>query len=526
MIVRLPSALALSWLALLGACSSSDNLSPRSTPNAANATAFLHAEPKRIVDQLGREVILRGYNHIGLRSDRNRPPYRNSDGVVTPADQLFDLQDIDDADFDFIASTGVNALRLVVTWEFAQPDPPPAPYNEAYFQLIDAFIAKARARGLYVIFDFGQFGWGRSIGGNAGAPDWTVSDTCRQLPAPQPNAPPQASGAVGCAYFTFWNNAAVGGVALQDAYLDLWRFVARRYREEPTVAMYDLYNEPFGGPLPPGVFELEFLYPFYQRLSAAIREIDPRHSIAFQPEIFHSLGVPTPFAMPLGIDNAIYIPHEYTIAYFAQRVNPSYSPLQDSITRTYLSVASNEAATFKTPWMLGETGWTRSTSADGVGGPAPSTDAEAPRQFARDFTAAADEQKLGWLWFAYSSVDEAYGIHVKDVPDLPLIEALSRPFPRAISGRVQSFHFDPASGAYTQNTDSIFGQDSEIALPMRWQYPQGACVYDGDHLIGQIAADGRSTSSLMTFDGKRQVLVLKALPAQLKILRGGATCPG
>ncbi len=526
-LTRLPCIL-LCLLALVQAgCSRGSG--QRSTPDrdasqGAVPMHFLAVEDMRILDEQGREVILRGINHIALRSDRNHPPYRGDDGRLTADSELFELQDLEEADFDFIASMGLNALRLVVTWEFAQPDPPPAPYNEAYFRRIDDFIASAKARGLYVIFDFGQFGWGRSLGGNAGAPDWTVSDTCRQLPGPAPNAPPQASGSVGCAYYNFWINSDTAGMPLQDAYIDLWRFVAQRYRDEPAVAMYDLYNEPFGGPLPPGIFEFQYLFPFYQRLAAAIREVDPRHAVAFQPQLFHSIGVPTPFAVPLNIPNAIYIPHEYTAAYFAQRVNPAYTPLQDAITALYLNVAQAEAGIFGTPWMIGETGWTRSTSADGVGGPLPATDEEAPRRFAREFTARADALRLGWMWFAYSSIDEAYGINYEDMPDLPLVAALSRPFPRAVAGRVQSFGFDPDDAAYRQETRAIFGRPSEIALPLHWHYPRGACVYGAGRLMASLDADGSVAVQGVRFDARRQVLVLDRLPEQLQILRREADC--
>lgn len=501
----------------------------RSSPHDAVSTQdedtpFLSADPAGIVDEQGRTVMLRGFNVIALRSDRNRQPYKDEQGKSTPVEQLFDLKDVENADFDFISSMGVNTLRLVVTWEFAQPEPPPAPYNEKYFTLIDRFIAKAKAHGIYVVFDFGQFGWGRSIGGNAGAPDWTVGETCRQLPNAPTNLPPQASGSVGCAYFNFWINKVEAGVALQDAYIDLWRYVARRYRDESAVAIYDLYNEPFGGPLPPGVFELGYLYPFYQKLSTAIRQIDTRHPVALQPEIFHSLGVPTPFATPLGIPNSLYMPHEYTVAYFSQRVDPVYTPLQDPITRAYLGVAASEAEIFQTPWVIGETGWTRSTSADGVGGPLPSTDADAPRQFGRDFTTVADAQKINWLWFAYSSVDEAYGINYNDKPDLPLIEILARPFPRAIAGQVDSFSFDPDTGEYLQASSNTFDKPSEIALPITWQYPQGVCVYSGTRLLGEIPASGKSTSSAMRFDARRQVLRLQAMPSQLRITSRTAGC--
>lgn len=486
----------------------------------ANQTPWLRAADNRLVDEHDRAVILRGFNHIGLRSDRNHPPYRNEGGELTPTAELFVFEDLQDEDFAAIASMGVNALRLVVTWEFAQPDPPPAAYNETYFQLIDDFIAKSKAHGLYVIFDFGQFGWGREAGGNAGAPGWTISDVCASLPGPSGNAPPQASAGVGCNYFNFWQNDENNGAGLQDHYINLWRYVAQRYRDESAIAMFDLYNEPFGGSIPPGAFELNFLFPFYERLSAEIREIDTRHAIAFQPEIFHSLGIPTPIAMPLDIDNAIYIPHEYTLSYFVQRGNPAYTPAQDLITQQYLTIADTEAQLFGTPWLIGETGWTRSTQADGVGGPIDTIDEQAPRDFARDFTRVADERQLGWQWFAYSSIDEAYGINFGGEFDEPLIRELARPFPRAVGGELASFSFNPETGIYRQTWAQNPGGTHEIALPIVWNFPDGVCVYlDGD-AAGQLTMQSNSLTDNLAFDRNLQTLIYHGTASVLEIHPG------
>ena len=190
---------------------------PGRAPAAAPEFLFLHVDNGRLLDERDREVLLRGVNHIGLRSDRLHPLDPHAPHV-----DLFELDDLQDEDFATIASLGFNSLRLVVTWEFAQPDPPPAPFNEGYFARIDDAIAKANRHGMSVIFDFGQFGWSRSIGGNAGAPAWTVSPTCASMPRASGGAPPQASGPVGCMFYNFWMNSN----GLQDRYIDLWRFVA------------------------------------------------------------------------------------------------------------------------------------------------------------------------------------------------------------------------------------------------------------------------------------------------------------
>lgn len=59
---------------------------------------------------------------------------------------------------------------------------------------------------------------------------------------------------------------------------ELWREIARRYADEPTVMGYELLNEPI--PNWPGYTELHpKLDRAYRRMAAAIREVDKRHLI-------------------------------------------------------------------------------------------------------------------------------------------------------------------------------------------------------------------------------------------------------
>jgi aryl-phospho-beta-D-glucosidase BglC (GH1 family) len=502
---------------VLGACADQES------PAASRADAATPALPALVVqdgtlrDALGRQVILRGINHIGLRSNGRRPAYR-VDGAVTPPEQLFDLQDLDDEDFARIAALGFNFVRPVFTWEFAQPDPPPAPYNEAYFRLVDAFLDRAAAHGLYVVFNFGQFGWSRAAGGNAGAPEWALSDMCRSFPGRRGNEPPQATARVGCAFMDFWANEVIAGIGVQDAYIELWRTVMRRYRDHPAVVMVDLFNEPYGGLYPPVVLETQYLYPFYRRLAQAIREIDPEIVIGFQPQLYHSLGIPTPAPEAIGIDNAVFLPHEYTAAYFAQRADPSYPPGQDALTRADFALTAEDARTLGTPWSIGETGWTRTTGADGVEGPVPSSDPAAPPAYARDLVRLANELHLGWTWFAYSSVDEAYGILPAGAADEPLLRELATPFPRAVGGSVASIAFDPATRQFALTVGAASPLPAQIALPLSWQYPDGACVRIDGTAAARIAADGALevlAPFAMRFDAARAVLEFPGTPQSL-----------
>ena len=65
----------------------------------------------------------------------------------------------------------------------------------------------------------------------------------------------------------------------QDTLTELWVMLARRYREEPAVAGYDLLNEP----LPNWNAQLNHkVLPLYRRLMAAIRQVDDRHLIILE----------------------------------------------------------------------------------------------------------------------------------------------------------------------------------------------------------------------------------------------------
>jgi endoglycosylceramidase len=58
------------------------------------------------------------------------------------------------------------------------------------------------------------------------------------------------SEAVQNAFDNFWANTPVSdGIGLQEHYAQMWRHVARRYANNPTVIGYDLMNEPFPGTL-------------------------------------------------------------------------------------------------------------------------------------------------------------------------------------------------------------------------------------------------------------------------------------
>jgi len=152
-------------------------------------------------------------------------------------------------------------------------------------------VGWARAEGIYVILDMHENAYSRTLarpvppplpGGSptalnqlSGAPGWAV------LAGPAPSevylGQRELNPAVFAAFTSFWLDAGVPGPpgeapasGLQDHYLGALAALARRFRDDSTVAGYGVFNEPWPGFLPPPAFEDLFLYPFYRRAADAL----------------------------------------------------------------------------------------------------------------------------------------------------------------------------------------------------------------------------------------------------------------
>src|SRR3954471_8144402 len=157
------SAPARSWIRTLGLVAlvvavSACTLVPRGTgiPGARGwrpVLPALHAEPDpvaggRIVDALGREVLLRGVNVNALAE------YWQYGSFAT----TFPLTG---ADADRISATGWNVVRLLVSW--SRIEPAPGRYDEQYLDQVARAVQVLERRGVYSIVDFHQDAWGPTL---------------------------------------------------------------------------------------------------------------------------------------------------------------------------------------------------------------------------------------------------------------------------------------------------------------------------------------------------------------------------
>jgi aryl-phospho-beta-D-glucosidase BglC (GH1 family) len=175
-----------------------------------------------------------------------------------------------DPDAAFLASLGLNHVRLPVNYRHFEDDLHPFELREGGFRLLDRAIERSARHGLYSIIDL------HALPGAQNQRWHSDNPTHRAL---------------------FWTHRH-----FQDRVIHLWEALARRYRGNPWVAGYNPINEP-------GDVDGTVIAPFYRRLHDAVRAIDTDH-ILFLEGNRYSVDFAT-FGDPL--PNTVYTVHDYAL---------------------------------------------------------------------------------------------------------------------------------------------------------------------------------------------------------------------
>ncbi|MFC2123841.1 cellulase family glycosylhydrolase [Bacteroidota bacterium] len=181
----------------------------------------------RFIDNLGRHVILNGLNVVSKKKEEQ---------YIFQSGPEF---------YTNLKSWGVNCIRFIIIWDGLEPEP--GVYDEEYLKEIDKRIQWAGDNGLFVILDMHQDLF--SVKYSDGAPEWATLDEGKQhVTGSVWSDAYLLSSAVQTSFDNFWaNKPAPDGIGVQDHYASLWKYVAERYANNPTVIGYDIMNEPFPG---------------------------------------------------------------------------------------------------------------------------------------------------------------------------------------------------------------------------------------------------------------------------------------
>jgi endoglycosylceramidase len=421
-------------------------------------------------------VILHGFNMVN-----KLPPY-------DPAAIGFDARHA-----SFLREHGFNTIRLGLIWKAVEPEP--GAYDEGYLDRIAATVDLLGAEGVHVLLDFHQDMLNERYNGQ-GFPDWAALDDGIR-PWPDVGFPGNyvVMRALWRAYDHFWrNDQGPGGVGLQDRYAAAWRHVAGRFRDHAAVCGYDIFNEPFPGSaiarsLRPGGnpdFD-QVLSRFTRRVLAAIREVDGERLVFYEPNVVFDYALPTHHERT-GDANVGFSFHAYCIA--ASPGMPGLrGPVQDVICgkqeRRVFELADRHATRNDEALLLSEFG-----ASDDV-------------RLVTRVADIADERMVSWQHWAYWNRDPCCerpheGL-VHDLARAPAdgnvkedkLDALARPFPRAVAGTPQRFRFDREARTFelVYSTGAFeAGAESEVFLPPR-HFPSGYRVEVGGAAVASDQGD-------------------------------------
>jgi endoglycosylceramidase len=432
-------------------------LVPRSTgiPGARGwrpVLPALHAEPDpvaggRVVDALGREVLLRGVNVNALAE------YWQYGEFAT----TFPLTG---TDADRISATGWNVVRLLVSW--SRVEPTPGVYDEQYLDRVERAVDLFERRGVYTIVDFHQDAWGPTLAAPAGtacpagsdpafgwdgAPGWATLDGGASRCAP--GGTREISPAVLTSFAAFWNDApGPGGIGIRTRYTRMIGHVAERFARERAVAGYDVMNEP--NAFSPD--QLTALSDLTGDALAAIRAGEKAghgfpHLVFFEPGALwsdFSQGTPPDFPRDA---NIVFSPHIY-------RGGITDGPIQ----RSDFERARADAATFGgAPVLVGE--W----------GSSPERAKDPSDVYFREHQQLQDEFHFGatlWTWrescgdphkagdaragtvpYVWGEFDVDCTTNQVVGPRTALVAQLDRAYVRAAPGRLVATTTDTTTGA-------------------------------------------------------------------------------
>ena len=326
-----------------------------SLPATAQPSRFISVKKTDIIGTDGKPLHLRGTN-LGnwLVPEGYMFKFKNSSSPRLIQEVVNELVGPDAAtafwkkyldhyitreDIHYLKSIGMNSIRIPFHYKlFTNEDYLGGRGEKRGFALLDRVIGWCKQEGLYVLLDMHC-----APGGQTGD---NIDDSW--------------------GYPYLFENAES-----QQLTIDIWRKIARHYKNEPIVLGYDLLNEPIAHYFDASVLN-PLLEPLYKRIVKAVRVEDKNHLIflggAQWDSNFKIFGAP--FDSKL-----VYTFHKYWTATTIDVIQ-EYIDFRDK---------------YQVPIYCGETG-------------------ENTDEWVMEFRKLMDEQHIGWHYWPYKKMDNTRGI--------------------------------------------------------------------------------------------------------------------
>ena len=438
-----------------------------------------------LTDPAGQVVILHGLNMVSKVA-----PYE-------PQAAGFGL-----AAARSLAADGFDVVRLGVLYSAVEPEP--GVFSAAYVASIKRTVAVLAGQGVYSLLDFHQDQLATAFGGE-GFPAWSVeTDGLAETPYAFPSGY-ASSAALAAAFDNLWTDQpGPGGVGPQERYAAAWRYVAARFAGDPSVLGYDLFNEPW----PASGTDAE-LGAFYAKVIAAIRTVDRRHLVFYEPFVLFNFGQQTTlphFSDPdLGMSFHDYCPADAATEPTECAADEA-RPVANALARARVTGDALVETEFGATDDLADL-----ARVEGI----------------------ADAHGISWIEWAYCGCDDPTGSVPPSIEGLvadPALSArganvdaaklavLSEPYPRLTAGTPRRYSFDRATRTmrYTYSAASPSGRrfgtgSCSAMLVPRAQYPTGYSVEVTGARV--TSAPGAGVLTLVKRSGDRPTVSVEVRPA-------------
>jgi len=451
-------------------------------PPTVKTLSWIKVEAGRLMDEYGRQWLFRGIN-------------ARVQGLFDGSEEWSSAPAVyEEWDAWAMANFGFNLFRLPINWSALEPIE--GEFSQDYLDLLDKVVAMAKNAGLYVLIDFHQDKYSKFIGDD-GAPKWAIYP-----PLPENQTKDNTKHPMTLQIFeaiaSFFNNVD----DIRDRFLPAWRYVISRYSDQPNVVGFEAYNEPSTVLM---LYGKQKLYAFYEKAAAALREVDDRHTIWLEPDVYRNKILWAPLRdEPFPDDNAVYAPHMY----------PNFDGMTYQTPEEWVN-----ALTSTFDHLISETeSWGAAPVIDEWG--AHPNDSIAPSLF-QAIQELSDARNIGlsfWLWkekasgcwglFDYDQETDTWTERTG-----PGMDALLRPSVMAVPGKLHAQTYDPASEVLTITFEAFGGEASPLVYIPERHYQNGALVkMDGQGVEVDIDPDTQRT--LVPWNGEAGLHELVVQPKE------------
>lgn len=519
---------------------------------AADRLSFLHvgaapgapADLPQVLDRADRSVLLRGVNINGLEdyySNSATPtavayptdPAAYAGGSCPARNKTVESIAVCDFDAGQLRSFGYDVVRLAVSWSLLEPAP--GQISQTYIDRIAQVVGWLRSAGIYAVIDMHQDAWSKYLYTGAGqncpaplspvtgaheadgAPDWA---SVHATPVCQLSVR-ELDPAVAEDFQRLWSNTpATDGVGLQDHFARAMAALASRFRNDPAVAGYDIFNEPSPGLLAPPAADSAQIFPFYAKVIRTVRNTVPgfRQLFFIEPDVLRDVTdqryALLPWSTYSDYGNVVYAPHIYTHVFTPDALAsaPSLGPLF-TVDSGYAGAAADARALAVPLW-------------DGEFGIGVEDDETTLRQH------YDTQDRLGvggvlWVWKA-DGFSVMHGPFGQGTPFPSRVKFTDRAYPLYTAGILKSLAYDPNRATFDMRATSAAvtpGNDAHETLIYVPARSGGAVRATGAAVTVTALADGAREAHVYPHGGRYHVFQEPAARAGLPAGGGRAVGP-